>query len=271
MDGQKCGDDFHSEEHQDCLVGGGSGGQDFKRKAYNYIQAILPCEVFCIPGLSMKNISYYDIPVGFAKGKTVKQVLLLFKDHKISASIFGCNDPGFFTKEKEIALRKYLDVVGSLYQNTNFKVVFLTTVFARRSEMKKHSVFSGRKRFNDFMLKQVGNPDYDIFIRNGDGVRCKLEWRVVDMTDIIRASELDDEKYFCGSKRRSDGIHFNSIYLEHYLKRLADMVKLYDPPKPALANTVVSHETPKPRKRSVHRMDSAQIARLFGLIDMSDI
>ena len=216
MNGVKLKKPYHTinpKVHTDCLVGGSLGGRftDFKIRAQNYMDAILPTVVVSYPGLSLARLSSYKAPGGDFKGKTVQEVLQYFRHSKISASILGCNDEDLFKQSPAVAFRIYLDYIEKQYQGTDFKVIFLTTVFTRRAELSgsKRCVFEGREAFNKFMIDHVGHPKFAMRIKSVGGEVHDLDWRVVDMTKIIPPSDLHSDRYFCTNN--PDGIHFNAI------------------------------------------------------------
>ena len=255
--------EFHREDHLDCLVGGNQGGtgSNFKAEADTYIQDILASVIVSYPGLNKLNIDNYAIA-----GKTVRTLLLHHKYHTISASIFLCNDPAFFRLSPPAALRRYFQFLIGLYQFTDFKIIFICTTLARRSELLKNSAtFWGRRRFNDFLLADTtsSNPEFRdaLRIRGVDGMDHVMEWRVVDMTDIIPDQDLRDKKYYC--ETRPDGTHFNAKYMELFLRKLAQEVEKYK------SDMVVSPE-PVPPRVCTHAINYRMLTRMFRAIDITD-
>ena len=260
VDGQKKGSNHHTTEHQDCLVGGRVGDPDFRNKAHAYIQEILPCDVTSFPGLTISQLDTFIAPGGKNKGKTVAEVLASKSDGVYSACILGGNDKNFFLRDPATALKKYLNHLERLYWNTNFEVIFITTVFSRRSEMRDKLLMEARKNFNEFMKNHQQDPRY--VIKNS--ADREVAWRVVDMTGIIKPGDLKNDKYFC---EKPDGTHFNAIYMEEYLRELAREVWCYylqnQPMQPA-----VKHQ--KTRRRYPFDNNLRRVLHCLSMIDVSD-
>lgn len=250
-------------------MGGKLGDPDFAIKAYAFIQEIIPSKVICIPGLSRRNIKNNRATFGAAAGMTIREALLHFGDHKVSADIFLTNDPDLFLLPPELVLKEYIGLVRQLYQDTDFEVLFMTTVFGLRRELGSAKAL-GRSEFNRFLVDHISDPEYRVDIRSRAGVSHQLMIKVVDMTNIVPIHDLKSREYFC--KDNNDGTHLNAKYVEIYLRKLASQVTDHvreTMPSPQPPPTSSTKRVYKPRPPNT-QLSFARLTRLLGLIDISD-
>ena len=220
---------YHTETHLDCRVQPQPTPQRMSPDAacidsQSYIKAKYPNMVtMTIPGLNKHKIDKREvIPSGTFKGLTPREGLLSFTKAKMAALILGSNDNWILTKNTSDSIQDYFKMLEGLFSGTCFKVLFLSTVFPRRSFYKNGTINQKLKSFNEALLAKHKNY---IKISDANGATVLLTLRIVDMTSTFRYEEMDHPRFYC--TRSKDGIHLKGVYSELYLENLFREITKY--------------------------------------------
>ena len=185
-------------------------------------------ESITFPGLKREKVLNTHkinlIPSGNFVGKTVKEALSYFSTANMSALILGSNDHKWlFSLTPQEALSQFFELLRNLYNKTNFRVVFVSTIFPRIEFYDSLGILKpGIKEFNTALL--AADSKF-IKIINKQGVSVNLTFRVVDMTAIFKYAEMSNPRFYCN--RSKDGIHLKGVHAERYLEQMNVTAKTY--------------------------------------------
>ena len=107
-----------------------------------------------------------------------------------------------------------------MFKDTNFKVVFISTLFPRQEFFDNGVLRVGLKEFNESLLQKSGS-----FLKKTD--KTNLVLRIVDMTAEFGYDyeQLVREGFYCA--RSQDGTHICGISSEKYLTTLNSDLRKY--------------------------------------------
>ena len=217
--------DHHTLNHQDCLIlpqpSGSTAMIEYKIDSLTYIESKYPNLVpISIPGLRRANLNFSRVNVGpwspFNK-LTINQSLRRFNHAEISILIYGSNDhETHFSKEPEEAVKELLLDIQRIYTRTNFKVVFITTLFPRMEFYENNILKRGLKEFNNELIKASRSRNSDLEIINKNGEKTKLKFRIINTREIFPYEKMFSKSFFCQFKQH-DGTHLNAEYSEQLM------------------------------------------------------
>ena len=245
------GQDFHTSAREGSMVGykwqvgGFKEGMD---QAEKYIQSIVPNACISLPGLSLGNI--WDYRVGKDHGtfskKTLPQVMAAC-DHTVHAAIMGCNDEALWEschsalhyarwvvskynqkcgkKGKKIEaptkmdcpediFRFFLDMLQLLYQGSNCEVLFLATLFPRKTDKSKAHLKSA---INNLICHSSGSRDFEMWITDREGQKRVLKWFPINLIPDVEAASPNVAARIHYCPFLADGVHIRPFYLERFL------------------------------------------------------
>ena len=182
--------------------------------------------VISFPGLNKhKILNNKPIPSGKFKNMDLRSALRSFEIAEISSLVLGSNDSRWlFSLPPDNALKEFFQLIRQLYDGTNFKVLFISTIFPRMEFYDhKGKLKPGIREFNEQLISAKGDSRYEIKIRNLENKIVTLKWRLVNMTDIFSYDKMCDPKMYCGV--RQDGVHLKGIHAERYLELMNLTVK----------------------------------------------
>ena len=240
--------EYHSNYHQCCLVlpqplrSTGVRSEILKEESKTFMENIcqnvwdqsphtqIPCPnivTISFPGLNTYKIkSNKLIPGGDFKGYSIKQSLQHFKNATMSSLIFGSNDwKKLFKNNAEEAVSKFFDIIQDIYNNTNFNIVFISTIFPRKEMLvADENVYRCNvQEFNDCLINKIGIKE--LRIKNLDGKLVVLKWRIINMSEVLAYEKMISPKMYCNICRNQ--IHIQGIYSQKFLELLIQAIKCY--------------------------------------------
>ena len=245
----------HSPSHVDCLVGA-KEGPNYKEDCYKYLNKIRPAEVISFSGLNTRKLlgkiwkvsphspptlescgDPLPIPSGKHENKTVPQVMKNVSGVKFLSIIYGSNNRNFFTLNLPVenVLQMFFTELNLLLGESNFEVVFISTVFPRAEDLSENGEIQTQiKEFNDYFLshKARSNRKLRIFSKNGGDEERIIRWVPVDMTKHLPYHDMKNEKYYCEKNSyknndRKDLTHINAKYLKLFYLELDSTIVKY--------------------------------------------
>lgn len=225
---------YHRPEHQCCLVMPQPSGYyniNFMSEAQEYLSLkYYKMVTISFPGLNThKILNDIPIPSGPFGGWSVRESLQFFKNAERSSLILGSNDweKKFRKLSTDKALDQFFELITQLYNHTNFKVVFISTIFPRIPFYNNNQIDYKLTAFNQGLVEAKKNSLYAerLKITNRQGEEKILKWRLVDMTEQFYDSKMLNRNSYCDFYR--DGIHIKASLSELYLSEMNKSVKRY--------------------------------------------
>ena len=174
------------------------------------------------PGLDEYKIATNKkIPGGTYKGKTMKEALQSFDTTRFCLLILGSNDwLNLVQMGTETAVRHFLQVVSRLFNGTNFKVVFLTTLIPRKEMYGTRNIHPKIVQFNSFLLSTVNKNEFQLNIKNKRGINQKLHYRVADLQGVLPYNKMSENHMYCHRNYFPDEVHLQGVYMERVLEQM---------------------------------------------------
>ena len=220
---------YHTANHLDCRVQPQPTPEVMSPDAAQedsqcYIRNKFPNMVtLTFPGLNRNKIKNNEvIPSGRFKGFTPREALLKFTKARMASLVLASNDSWILSKPTDDAIQAYFQMINGLFTGTCFKILFISTMFPRRSFYKNGHINSAVVNFNLALLQK--HKKYEK-ISGPSGETVLLGIRIVDMTSSFPYEAMDHPRYYCSRSR--DGIHLKGIYSEIYLNNLFAEIRKY--------------------------------------------
>lgn len=248
---------FHLEVRRGSAIGD-LGEVNYLTAAERYLQTIHDGDITSIPGLALNNIFKKKVTEGHGMYslKTFPEIIQTI-DVNYHATIFGCNDQDFFSKNAEIRknyiesclehlwnfrgirwryqhmqspeelLRLFFDFLQVVYTGTSCEVIFLATLLPNARDIDNGQDTNFKNEINSLITSADRGREWELWITDRQGKRRSLKWRAIDLVPAVAAAgEPRDPIHYCTHLR--DGLHIRPFYVELFLRKLNQEILMYE-------------------------------------------